>query len=279
MTVRDQIEAHSADFTATERRLSTTLLLDYPFAGLEPIQALAERAQTSAPSISRFVAKIGFQSFQDFQRHLIDELKQIQTSPVERKSMSKPMHGAYMASFLDRVSGILEESTQSISEAQFDRICQMLSDTKRSLYFIGGRMSDTLMQYMSRHLRQIRQKVYHLPSDPEMWPEYLLRMRAKDILVIADFRRYQSNLTHLARKAAEERKAHVVLITDRWMSPVSRNASEILAIPINTDTLWDSYSGAFAVIEATLTNIADSHWETTKQRIEHWDSMRLDFGE
>ena len=279
MTVRDQIEAHSADFTATERRLSTTLLLDYPFAGLEPIHALAERAQTSAPSISRFVAKIGFQSFQDFQRHLIDELKQIQTSPVERKAMSKPMHGAYMASFLDRVAGILEESTQSISEAQFDRICQLLSDPKRSIYFIGGRMSDTLMQYMSRHLRQIRQKIYHLPSDPEMWPEYLLRMRAKDILVIADFRRYQPNLTHLARKAAEERKAHVVLITDRWMSPISRNASEILAVPINTDTLWDSYSGAFAVIEAILTNIADSHWETTKQRIEHWDSMRLDFGE
>ncbi|PLW78762.1 MurR/RpiR family transcriptional regulator [Cohaesibacter celericrescens] len=279
MTVREQFEAHASEFTATERRLSTTILLDYPFAGLEPIQILAERAKTSAPSISRFVTKLGFHSFQDFQRHLIEELKQVQTSPVERKDMSTPVGGAYLSSFLARVETILDESTQTISEAQFALVCDMLSDPRRSLYFIGGRMSDTLMQYLSRHLRQIREKVYHVPADPEIWPEYLLRMRARDILFVADFRRYQPNLLKLARTASEERKAQIILMTDRWLSPVARHASEILAVPINSNTLWDSYSGAFAINEAILTNIADSHWETTKQRIEHWDSMRIDFGE
>lgn len=279
MTVRERLEAHASELTATERRLSTTLLLDYPFAGLEPIQSLAERAKTSAPSISRFVAKLGFHSFQDFQRHLISELKEMQTSPVERKAMSKPVDGAYLATFLGRVGDILQESTETISEKQFEKICEMLSDPRRSIYFIGGRMSDTLLQFFSRHMRQVREKIHHLPADAEIWPHYLLNMRPRDILFIADFRRYQPNLEKLAAKAVEDRKAQVILMTDRWMSPVSRHASDVIAVPIDSGTLWDSYSGAFALIEAILTKLPDSHWETTKDRIERWDSMRIDFGE
>ncbi len=85
-----------------------------------------------------------------------------------------------------------------ISAGQFERVCQLLSDDKRGLYLIGGRMSDPIVQYLSRHLRQYRANVFHLPSDPEVWPEYLLRMRPKDILVTIDFRRYQKSLADLA---------------------------------------------------------------------------------
>ncbi|WP_367869799.1 hypothetical protein [Phaeobacter inhibens] len=49
MQVRERIEKLSEDLTATERKLSTALLLDYPFAGLEPIQDLAKATNTSPP--------------------------------------------------------------------------------------------------------------------------------------------------------------------------------------------------------------------------------------
>ena len=140
-------------------------------------------------------------------------------------------------------------------------------------------MSDTLSQFLSRHLRQVRDKVYHLPADPEAWPEYLLRMRPKDILFVADFRRYQKSLENLCKKASQERKAQVVVLTDQWLSPTAGHATEILAVPIDSSTLWDSYTGAFAVIEAIVTRIAETNWKTAKQRIEDWDSMRLDYGE
>ena len=37
MDVKTRINDRSPDFTAAERRLSATLLMDYPFAGLLPI--------------------------------------------------------------------------------------------------------------------------------------------------------------------------------------------------------------------------------------------------
>ncbi|AUQ59827.1 HTH-type transcriptional regulator, rpiR family [Phaeobacter inhibens] len=279
MQVRERIEKLSEDLTATERKLSTALLLDYPFAGLEPIQDLAKATNTSPPSISRFVTKLGFQGFQEFQRHLIGELKQGQRSPVELQASSAPIHGAFLESFLDRASAVVKGATKAVSEAQFERVSEKLADEKRSIYVIGGRMSDTLAQHLSRHLRQIRAKVFHLPSDPEVWPEYLLRMRARDILFIVDFRRYQNSLSIFAQKAIMARNVQVVLMTDAWLSPISAQASEVLAVPIDSGTLWDSYTGALALLEALLTRIAEENWAQTKGRIEEWDSVRLDFGE
>jgi len=278
MHVRERIEQLSDDLTSTERKLYTALLLDYPFAGLEPIQALAKSTNTSSPTISRFVTKLGFQGFQDFQRHLIDELKQGQKSPVDLQETSAPVHGAFLEAFLARVNDVVSGATKAVSEAQFERVFKLLSDEKRSIFIIGGRMTDTLALHLSRHLRQIRTKVFHMPPDPEVWPEYLLRMRARDILFIVDFRRYQNNLMTLGRRAIDARNVQVVLLTDEWLSPISAQANEVLAVPIDSGTLWDSYAGALALLEALVTRIAEENWDQTKTRIEEWDSVRLNFG-
>lgn len=279
MQVRERIEQISEELTLTERKLCTALLLDYPFAGLEPIQSLAETTQTSSPTISRFVTKLGFQGYQEFQRHLIKELKQGQQSPVELQEAGTPIHGAFLENFLSRANTVLRESTTAISEAQFERICDLIASENRNIYVIGGRMTDTLALHLSRHLRQIRGKVYHLPSDPEVWPEYLLRMRPRDVLFVVDFRRYQNSLLTLAEKAVKARNVQVVLMTDKWLSPISKQASEVLAVPIDSGTLWDSYTGALAMLEAIVTRVAEMDWDKTKTRIEEWDSVRLDFGD
>ncbi|MFT4744031.1 MAG: DNA-binding MurR/RpiR family transcriptional regulator [Yoonia sp.] len=278
MLVRERIEQLSNDLTSTERKLCTALLLDYPFAGLEPIQALAKSTNTSAPTISRFVTKLGFQGFLDFQRQLISELKQGQKSPVDLQETRAPVHGAFLESFLDRVGNVVAGGAKAVSKAQFERVCDLLSDEKRSIYVIGGRMSDTLGLHLSRHLRLIRSKVFHMPSDPEVWPEYLLRMRPRDVLFIVDFRRYQKNLLALAKKSAQARNVQVVLLTDEWLSPISAQASEVLAVPIDSGTLWGSYAGALALLEALVTRIAEENWQLTKTRIQEWDSVRLNFG-
>jgi DNA-binding MurR/RpiR family transcriptional regulator len=279
MHVRERIEQMSDDLTATERKLCTALLLDYPFAGLKPIQDLGKSTSTSPPTISRFVTKLGFQGFQDFQRHLIGELKQGQKSPVHLQKTSAPVHGAFLESFLKRANDVVAGATKAVSEAQFERVCDLLSDEKRSIYIIGGRMSDPLAQHLSRHLRLIRAKVFHVPSDPDVWPEYLLRMVKRDVLCVIDFRRYQASLLKLAEKAIGVRNVQVVLMTDRWLSPISRQASEVLAVPIDSGTPWDSYTGALALLEALVTRIADKNWDQTEARIKEWESVRLNIGD
>ena len=275
MDVRQQIEDMSPRLTASERKLAVVLLADYPFAGLEPIQIFAEKTHVSAPSITRFVQKLGCGGYLEFQRRLISELKEDQQSPVELRRRTGPVSDHFLGSFLDRASNIVKLAGESVTEAQFERVCAMLSDEKRSIHMIGGRISDPVAQYLSRHLRQIRKDVFHIPSDPEVWPEYLLRMRTRDVLYVVDFRRYEQRLSDLARNAAERRGAQVILVTDKWLSPISSHAREILAMPIESGTAWDSYCAAIAVTEAIITRVADQDWDATQNRIKDWDSLRL----
>ena len=63
MLVREQIEKIK-NHDSVRKKLATTLLADYPYAGLVSIHELASRAGFSPPSISHFVTKIGLTGYQ-----------------------------------------------------------------------------------------------------------------------------------------------------------------------------------------------------------------------
>lgn len=278
MTIRDQIENNSDNLTQSERKLATALLSDYPYAGMVSIQELAARAEVSPPSITRFVTKIGLSGYQDMQRQLLSELKAGDRSPVELHEAGRRIEGGYLGEFISRAAEQMRSTGDAVTEAQFLRICSLLAEPKRDVYALGGRISDTIAHHMSFHLRQARQGVYHLPRDRQAWPEYLLRLKPGDVFFLVDFRRYEASLTKLAEQAAA-RKAQVVLMTDKWLSPATRHASEVLAVPIETGTVWDSYSAALTVTEALVTRVAEDTWETTRARIEAWDAARPSEGD
>ncbi|MEM8753910.1 MAG: SIS domain-containing protein [Pseudomonadota bacterium] len=144
---------------------------------------------------------------------------------------------------------------------------------------MGGRVSDNIARHLAFHFGLARPNVFHMSRDPELWPEYLLRMKAGDILVVFDFRRYEAALETLAAKAVGDRKAQVVIVTDKWLSPINRTAAEVLAVPVETGTIWDSYAAAMAVSEALAARVAGEDWNKTRARITAWDAAREMDGE
>ncbi|MBL1421856.1 MAG: MurR/RpiR family transcriptional regulator [Alphaproteobacteria bacterium] len=275
MQIRKLISQNSESFTSTEHKLSAALLADYPFAGLNPIQDLSALTKVSTASISRFVNKIGFKGYHEFQRQLIEELKAGQRSPIDLYETRRPVSHDNFADFVGRANRLMDMATETVTSAQFEVLCKLFADEQRNIFVIGGRISDTIAQFFSRHLQQIRPRVYHLPSDPETWPEYILRMKSKDILVIIDFRRYQPNLASLAEHAVKEKGTQIVLFTDKWLSPIAGSAKHILGLPIEIGTIWDSYVSAFALIEAMLARTSEINWDVVGQRIESWDALRI----
>jgi DNA-binding MurR/RpiR family transcriptional regulator len=272
-TIRSRIGRLSEGFTPADHLLISVLLSDYPFAGLAPIQELASRAQISAPSISRFVNKLGCSGFQEFQQLLIKELKQGQHSPIDLRQDRVLDENAPLSSYISRINALNDKLLDCVTPAQFDRLCDLLGDTKRSIYMIGGRMSGSIAEFFVRHLRQIRPNVYYIPPDTEVWSEYILRMRKRDVLLIIDFRRYQANLSQLSEKA-RVRNAQTIVVTDQWISPAAKGATELVSVPTDSGTLWDTFVPAFALVEALLVPLAERDWDATRARIAEWDSLR-----
>ncbi|MDU8944182.1 MurR/RpiR family transcriptional regulator [Ovoidimarina sediminis] len=271
--VREAMEASSDSLTPSERQLRSVILADYPFAALGPIQELADRANVSAPSISRFVSKLGYRGFQEFQQSLLSELKDSQSSPIELRRTPAGPASHRLTDYVTRAMALTRDLAVRMPPDQFDRICTMLGDPKRRVFMLGGRMSDAIAEFFLRHLRQIRSDVFHVPPDPEAWPEYLLRMKPRDVVVLFDFRRYDAKLAEFAA-AGRVRKAQTIIITDPWITPAAKGATELVTVPIDSGTLWDSYVPAFALVEALLVPLAERDWDATRTRIEAWDTLR-----
>ncbi|MFC3166328.1 MurR/RpiR family transcriptional regulator [Ciceribacter thiooxidans] len=275
-TIRTRLRKMTEQLTASERKIAQAILADYPFSGLLPIQELADRTGVSSASITRFVGKIGGGGYQDFQRQLIGELKEGNKSPLDLKVRQAPAEPAFLVDYANRMTVILREMTETVSQEQFDQVCRLIADTSRNVFLLGGRVSNTLASFLSIHLRQIRSQIYHLPDNPEFWPEHILRMRKKDIVVLFDFRRYQPNLAALAEMISRKRQATIILITDKWMSPIARHSSEIIALPIDAGTAWDTVVGAHVFVEALIVKVSEFDWASTQARIKAWDEVRLD---
>lgn len=247
-----------------------------PFTGLESIQELAAKTGVSAPSITRFVSKIGCGGFQDLQRQLIAELKEGRRSPLDLKSSQRPVgHSEFLSEYVARVSAVMGEMTGMVSQAQFDILAELLADPSRNIFLLGGRVSDSIASFLSIHLRQIRSGIYHMADNPEFWPEHVLRMRRKDVVLLIDFRRYQLSLARLAENIAQKRGATIVVVTDKWMSPAARSADHIVALPIDAGTAWDTVSAAMALVEALIVRVSEADWEATQKRIKDWDGIRF----
>ncbi len=274
MSIRALIDSKFTTLTPSERKLATVLLSDYPYAGLVPIQTFSDRAEVSAPSISRFVSKLGLLGYADLQRKLVQELKMGQRSPVDVYNAGESIQSGYLHEFLKRVAAQIQFVESVVTEAQFEQICKLLSNPRRRVFVMGGRVSDTIAYHFSFHLRQTRAGVIHIPRDPETWPEFLLRTKQGDVFFLVDFRRYQGTIESLAQRASKQ-GAKVILMTDKWLSPAHRYAAEVIAVPIETGTVWDSYAAALALVEALVSKIAESGWEDTRFRIEAWDALRL----
>lgn len=276
MTVQQTLHANLPDLTERQTRLAAALLADYPFAGLQPIQQLAESTGVSPPSISRFVQRLGFSGYGEFQHVLIAELREGSRSPRDLRSDAGDLaDGCFLAAYSARSADLVRKLPGTVTQPQVDSVAALLADPSRNVYLRGGRISDALARFLTVHLHQIRPGIRHLADDPELWPEDVLRMRQKDVVVLFDFRRYQPSLERLAAAIRQDRRAQIVLVTDTWRSPVARHSNHVIALPIEIGTAWDSAACALALIETLIVTVSESDWKRTAKRIETWDALRV----
>src|SRR5690242_7210078 len=80
-----ELVRHRLDsLSPAERRLARALLASYPIAGLESVARFAERAGVSPPMVTRFITKLGFRGYPEFQEILREEVQARLSSPLER---------------------------------------------------------------------------------------------------------------------------------------------------------------------------------------------------
>jgi DNA-binding MurR/RpiR family transcriptional regulator len=268
--IRHEMDA----FTPSEKRAAHLLLSHYPFAGLDTVAEFASRAGISAPSALRFVTRLGFSGFPEFQKHLREELEAQLLSPLAKASPGDKSHGApALSSFAEAVIANLTATVENIAPTEFDAIVALLSDRRRHIHFTGGRFTGALARYAESHFRIVRSDVHFIESQPALWRDRMIEIGRKDVIVFYDIRRYQEDVIALSEAAAKQ-GATVVLLTDPWLSPIARVARHILPAHVTVPSNWDSSAGLMLLTEALVAAVTKHLWETAKPRMEAVERLR-----
>jgi DNA-binding MurR/RpiR family transcriptional regulator len=255
-----------------ERRLARVLLASYPIAGLESVARFAERAAVSPPTVTRFITKLGFRGYPEFQESLRHEVQARLSSPLARYR-DEPKRDSAVNDALDAATHNLKTSQELLSERDLKEAVELLADVRRRVLVLGGRVSATLARYMTGQLHLLRPGISLVDAERSAPAQQLIDMRKTDLLVVFDYRRYQPDTIESARIAAS-RGCNVILFTDPWLSPASAFARQVLVTSVDMVGPFDSLVGAVAVVEALVVAVLRRLGPKAEARMQSLERLR-----
>ncbi|PSH54954.1 MurR/RpiR family transcriptional regulator [Phyllobacterium endophyticum] len=258
---------------ASERKAAQTLIANYPLIGLRTVAEFSTQAGVSSPTILRFVARLGFQSYPEFQNALQEELAAQVQSPWNRATAIQPPKAGAAFPLMEAAIENIRETFQHLSAQQLDDVTDAISYNRARVYLLGGRFTDPIARYMAAHLKITRPGVTHLAGQESHWRDQLIDMGKKDVLVIFDIRRYQDSLARFAEKA-QARGVDIVLITDQWLSPIARFARHVIAGRTAVPSPWDSSATLFLVAETLIAEVTRKLEKSSANRIRDMEQLR-----
>ena len=97
-------------------------MANYPVAGLETVAQFAVRANVSGPTILRLIAKLGFDSYPDFQQALRDELELRLQTPLAKAmpESGHPPQGDFLSTYTRAIIENIEASIADLPRAEFE---------------------------------------------------------------------------------------------------------------------------------------------------------------
>ncbi len=263
------------DLSPAERKLARVLLASYPIAGLESVARFAERAQVSPPTVTRFITKLGFRGYPEFQETLRHEVQARLSSPLTRYRGDQPARetDSVLSDALDVAAENLKATVDVLSHRDVNEAVEVIGDVRRRVLVLGGRVSAPLARYLAAQLHLLRPGIGLVDSERSGPAQQLIDMRKGDVLVVFDYRRYQADTIESARVAAAQ-GCNVILFTDPWLSPASGFARQVIVTSVDMVGPFDSLVGAMAVVEGVVAAVLSRLGPRAQSRMQSLERLR-----
>lgn len=278
VAIRDRLTDGSTAMTRADLKVARTLLANYPTAGLSSLRHLADLAGVSAPTVLRFVNKLGFAGFAAFHRALLAEVDERLSSPLSMMSAGKGLHesDSFYLDAMHSAARAIEAAGAMLPAPSLERAVALIADPSLSVHCIGGRFSRYLAGILWSHLNQLRPGCHWHRGSRSDRVDALVDLGGRDLLIVFDYRRYQNDTIRFAR-AATARGARLILFTDPYSSPLVDQAEITLTAPVENLSPYDTMVPALAQVEALIAALTQRLAGKARARIERMETTRRAF--
>ncbi len=203
-----------------ERRLGD-FVCDFPgelasYSGAE----LANLAHVSKATVSRFVKRLGYESYDAARRHAREEKhtgSRLFLASATKATAVQPLQ-AHVAQGIAN----LEATFLAIQDSQIDDATQALLEA-RKVWVIGFRASQPFASYLQWQLTQVIENIVAIPGAGQTLGEHLASLAPQDVVIVFGLRRRVARMP-LLLGAIQRSRARLLYITDEGV-PFQTGAS------------------------------------------------------
>lgn len=178
-------------------------------------QELAKLANVSKATVSRFVRRLGYETYEEARRHAREEQKTgsrlFLTMPGEENAE------ASLAANVEQGKINLDRTFSAISQIEIDAVAGAMLEA-RKVWIIGFRASHAFADYMHWQLTQVIENVVAIPGGGETLGEHLVSIGPDDCVVVFGLRRRIADMDRLLAHIKGTR-ARLLYVTDEGVEP------------------------------------------------------------
>lgn len=194
----------------TEKRLAE-FVLDFPgelasYAASE----LARLAGVSNATVTRFIRRLGYSSFEAARRHVREEKET--GSPLFLADRSVEGGRSRYQDSVEQGQENLRRTFARLSERTVDEIVTTLLEA-RKVWVTGFRSSQSLATYLQWQIFQVKEDIQVIPAPGGTFGEYIGSMSDKDLVIVFGLRRRPARLRNILTRITTS-GARVLYITD-----------------------------------------------------------------
>ncbi len=277
-TIFDRIRALDR-LTPSEAKIAQYLDKAYPLLALETVTSISERARVGRATVVRFMSRLGYSSFAEFQQSLRHELLlKLEATGSLHQSNSRPFKESVSQLRLhcDLVARNLNEACSRIDEPTLHDCASRIAQCSGSIYILGRRMSFGMAYLFTIQLSYLRDGVFLIDNLGGNSPNYINQMSSQD-LVFAIFQSRYSRFTERTAHACVQRGCRLILLTDREVNPLSHLATLQLVAPSEGLYIFDSRCSGLAVLETLINLVAVQYKNKLDPRLKQLETTLNDF--
>ena len=271
----ERLARHHADLTGSERALAEALQRDYPHALLESATALAARNGTSASTVVRLFAKLGYASYAEAQREARAEVTALLQTAGQRAPVTIGAERTLQQCVDDALlhdQHNLAATRDGLNLAAFEAMATCLAQDKGRVHVLAQINSAPVGSWLALHLNMCRPGVQELGAGAMDTTDQLLWVQPEDVLLVFSIRRYASGPAKVAQYFRDA-GAQVLAITDSPAAPVATLAHHHLQVHTSNASPFDSYTAAFFLCNALVSAVAQLRHGAVPQVLARRDSL------
>ena len=271
----ERLARHHADLTGSERALAEALQRDYPHALLESATALAARNGTSASTVVRLFAKLGYASYAEAQREARAEVTALLQTAGQRAPVTIGAERTLQQCVDDALlhdQHNLSATREGLNLAAFEAMATCLAQDKGRVHVLAQINSAPVGSWLALHLNMCRPGVQELGAGAMDTTDQLLWVQPDDVLLVFSIRRYASGPAKVAQHFRDA-GAQVLAITDSPAAPVATLAHHHLQVHTSNASPFDSYTAAFFLCNALVSAVAKLRHGAVPQVLARRDSL------